>query len=800
MLKSQNMNKRKLTSVGGPSTPTKRRLVSSSSSDDDGDALWQHLGYKSKRAFEKAEREAEKAADDDDGEWKESLRNEKKSEEKYKALSFEQKTKKLNQLLNKAGKFADFLRSETDAQTSKEEFEQPSLMTGGKEKLKLRSYQQTGAQWLNSLVCNGMSGILADEMGLGKTIQVIALAAHLKSIGVRGRMLVVAPLSTLPNWAHEFERWCPSMDVVLYHGNPQERAQIRHERLGFTKPAKKGGTNNRRQRGKEYLKRVASDVQRMSYKELMDMHEALGMQVPKKTSKQKARENLLGVVKTGDPEHLHRRLSPIVITSYGMILRDIKHFRQMNWFHVTIDEGHRLKNKDCRLMHELKSLRSEHRLLLTGTPLQNNITELWSLLHFLRPDIFESAAFFKAWFGWDSRDENMKEQICDDTEKGDIVSKLHRILHPFMLRRLKRDVAKNLPSKTEVVVYVGMTDGQRELYDAIVKDMAGLAKQLREANCRGAGGGSLLNKLMQLRKCCNHPYLFADSDLTDEQIVLMSGKIVVLDKMLKSLFKNNHKVLIFSQFTKMLDILEDYFFVRGWERNVCRIDGSVHFTDRQAQIDGFNDEVCVCESNPSLYIYIYISRLFLHVTHSLAHTQNSDKNIFLLSTRAGGVGINLASADTVIIFDSDWNPHMDNQAQDRAHRIGQKRDVFVYRFVVEGSVELKILERANNKRSLERLTMAGNFAGDQTKEKEEIKSMRLEAVQEILQDDISVSAEQREGRTGGITDDELRDILDRKKILAARKSQHKSGAKKNSLLKSTGYEVVEHKASGLGAM
>ena len=525
------------------------------------------------------------------------------------------------------------------------------------------------------------------------------------------------------------------------------------------------GSNNRRQRGKEYLKRCISDVQRMSYKELLDTYKKLRMTLPKNASKQKARDVLVKELETSRDEIIHVRMTPVVITSYGMILRDIKHFRQMQWFHVTIDEGHRLKNKDCRLMHELKSLRSEHRLLLTGTPLQNNITELWSLLHFLRPDIFESAAFFKAWFGWDSRDENMKEQICDDTEKGDIVSKLHRILHPFMLRRLKRDVAKNLPSKTEIVTYVGMTDGQRELYQAIVKDMSGLAKQLREANCRGAGGGSLLNKLMQLRKCCNHPYLFADSDETDEQIVLMSGKIVVLDKMLKDLFAKNHKVLIFSQFTKMLDILEDYFFVRGWEKNVCRIDGSVHFTERQSQIDGFNDE-------------------------------NSGKNIFLLSTRAGGVGINLASADTVIIFDSDWNPHMDNQAQDRAHRIGQKKDVFVYRFVVEGSVELKILERANNKRSLERLTMAGNFGGE--KLKKEVKSMRLQAVQEILQDDISVSEEQREGRTGGITDKELRTILDRKKILAARKLS--TGTKKNSLLKSTGYEVVEHKASGLGAM
>ena len=461
---SESKNKRKL-SDNMSESPAKRRLVK------EDESMWQYLGYKSKSAFEKAERMAEQRSKDDDEEWKEVQAREKKTEDKYKALTFEQKTKKLDDLLNKAGKFADFLRSQTDAQTGDEKFVQPVEMTGGKEKLKLRSYQLKGAQWLNALVCNGMSGILADEMGLGKTIQVIALLSHLASSGVNGRKLIVAPLSTLPNWAHEFERWCPGMDVVLYHGTPQERAAIRHERLGFTRPAKKNGTNNRRQRGKEYLKRCISDVKRMSYKELMDTYKKLSLPLPKNASKQKARDELLKQFETTNDEIVHERMTPVVITSYGMILRDIKHFRQMQWFHVTIDEGHRLKNKDCRLMHELKSLRSDHRLLLTGTPLQNNITELWSLLHFLRPDIFESAAFFKAWFGWDSRDENMKEQICDDTEKGDIVSKLHRILHPFMLRRLKRDVAKNLPSKTEIVTYVGMTDGQRELYQAIVKDM-----------------------------------------------------------------------------------------------------------------------------------------------------------------------------------------------------------------------------------------------------------------------------------------------------------------------------------------
>ena len=232
---SESKKKRKL-SDNMRESPAKRRLVK------EDESMWQYLGYKSKDAFEKAERLAEARSNDDDGEWKAVQAREKKNEDKYKALTFEQKTKKLDDLLNKAGKFADFLRSQTDAQTGDDKFVQPVEMTGGKEKLKLRSYQLKGAQWLNALVCNGMSGILADEMGLGKTIQVIALLSHLASSGVNGRKLIVAPLSTLPNWAHEFERWCPGMDVVLYHGTPQERAAIRHERLGFTRPANKNCT------------------------------------------------------------------------------------------------------------------------------------------------------------------------------------------------------------------------------------------------------------------------------------------------------------------------------------------------------------------------------------------------------------------------------------------------------------------------------------------------------------------------------------------------------------------------------
>ena len=219
-----------------------------------------------------------------------------------------------------------------------------------------------------------------------------------------------------------------------------------------------------------------------------------------------------------------------------------------------------------------------------------------------------------------------------------------------------------------------------------------------------------MNQLMQLRKCCNHPYLFADSDETDENMVEMSGKLKLLDILMKEFFQKNHKVLIFSQFTSMLDIIQDYFWLRKWSSKICRIDGSVKMEERQEQINAFNDET-------------------------------SEKSVFLLSTRAGGVGINLASADTVIIFDSDWNPHMDTQAQDRAHRIGQKKNVIVYRLCMEGSVELKILERANAKRSLERLAMAGNFGAKKQKKetrKEVIKSLASEVVNDLLSKDINI--------------------------------------------------------------
>jgi len=288
----------------------------------------------------------------------------------------------------------------------------------------------------------------------------------------------------------------------------------------------------------------------------------------------------------------------------------------------------------------------------------------------------------------------------------------------------------------------------------------------------------MLNKVMQMRKVCNHPYLVHDQEETTEHLIECSGKLKLLDRMLTRLLAEGHKCLIFSQFTTMLDIIEDFFVLRGIHNRCCRIDGGVKLEDRQRQIEEFN-------------------------------TEGSEKSIFLLSTRAGGVGINLATADTVIIYDSDWNPHMDNQAQDRAHRIGQKNDVFVYRLCMQSSVETLILERANAKRSLSRMTMAGNFAGGV--KKKSTNSLKKDIVEAILADDIEMSDDLTKSTKGGISNKELDMILDRELVMGTKGKKKKKGtptSRKNKVGKKTrydplipmkgrGYQIVEHKAESL---
>ncbi|XP_013135017.1 PREDICTED: chromatin-remodeling complex ATPase chain Iswi isoform X2 [Papilio polytes] len=351
----------------------------------------------------------------------------------------------------------------------------------------------------------------------------------------------------------------------------------------------------------------------------------------------------------------------VCITSYEMIIREKSVFKKFNWRYMVIDEAHRIKNEKSKLSELLREFKSMNRLLLTGTPLQNNLHELWALLNFLLPDVFNSSDDFDSWF-------NTNAALGDNQ----LVSRLHAVLRPFLLRRLKSEVEKKLKPKKEVKVYVGLSKMQRDWYTKVLmKDIdvvngAGKVEKMR-----------LQNILMQLRKCCNHPYLFDGAEpgppyTTDEHLVYNCGKLVILDKLLPKLREQGSRVLIFSQMTRMLDILEDYCHWRQYK--YCRLDGQTPHEDRNRQIEEYNAE-------------------------------GSEKFVFMLSTRAGGLGINLTSADVVIIYDSDWNPQMDLQAMDRAHRIGQMKQVRVFRLITDNTVEEKIVERAEVKLRLDKLVI-----------------------------------------------------------------------------------------------
>nr|KAF6436433.1 SWI/SNF related, matrix associated, actin dependent regulator of chromatin, subfamily a, member 1 [Rousettus aegyptiacus] len=363
----------------------------------------------------------------------------------------------------------------------------------------------------------------------------------------------------------------------------------------------------------------------------------------------------------------------VCVTSYEMIIKEKSVFKKFHWRYLVIDEAHRIKNEKSKLSEIVREFKSTNRLLLTGTPLQNNLHELWALLNFLLSDVFNSADDFDSWF--DTKN-------CLGDQK--LVERLHTVLKPFLLRRIKTDVEKSLPPKKEIKIYLGLSKMQREWYTKI------LMKDIDVLNSAGKMDKMrLLNILMQLRKCCNHPYLFDGAEpgppyTTDEHIVSNSGKMVVLDKLLVKLKEQGSRVLIFSQMTRLLDILEDYCMWRGYE--YCRLDGQTPHEEREEAIEAFN-------------------------------VPNSSKFIFMLSTRAGGLGINLASADVVILYDSDWNPQVDLQAMDRAHRIGQKKPVRVFRLITDNTVEERIVERAEIKLRLDSIVIQQGRLIDQQSNK-----------------------------------------------------------------------------------
>ena len=714
----------------------------------------------------------------------------------------------------------------------------PSLIRGT-----LREYQHFGLDWLAGLYAAGQNGILADEMGLGKTIQTIALLAHLAIEHEQwGPHLIVVPTSVMLNWEIEFKKFLPGFKVLTYYGTQQERKQ---KREGWMDDSKWN----------------------------------------------------------------------VWITSYTIVTKDQQIFKRKAWHYMILDEAHNIKNFQSLRWQTLLTFNTKARLLLTGTPLQNNLTELWSLLFFLMPseergsDLpgFADLHEFTSWF------RKPVEQILEqgretmDNEARTAISKLHKVLRPHLLRRLKADVEKQMPGKYEHVVYCRLSKRQRYLYDGFMS-----RAQTRETLASG-NTFSIMNALMQLRKVCNHPDLFETRQIVtsfampksavvdfeikellvrrrllhddpnkhvdlnminllpgaNEQLsaldtiqrqrigalgtlrqlssqqwgrishdlpfdgssvestlacyenaarlsrhgrlsqaayqtslrsqrrplyshsrmellrqmfgpkhlphppkparkhlsdwltrmspalskmcltlpersaalestiskfacitpsviatdmipltlcrkgieVIQSvdqssslkdpfhearmrlsiafpdkrllqydcGKLQRLDTLLRTLQAGGHRALIFTQMTRVLDILEQFLNIHG--HRYLRLDGATKIEQRQVLTDRFN---------------------------------NDDRILaFILSSRSGGIGINLTGADTVIFYDLDWNPAMDKQCQDRSHRIGQTRDVHIYRFVSEYTIEANILRKANQKRMLDDVVIQeGEFTTD----------------------------------------------------------------------------------------
>nr|CAB3266379.1 probable global transcription activator SNF2L2 [Phallusia mammillata] len=379
-----------------------------------------------------------------------------------------------------------------------------------------------------------------------------------------------------------------------------------------------------------------------------------------------------------------------VLTTYEYVIKDKHVLSKIRWKYQIVDEGHRMKNHHCKLTQVLNThYLSPHRLLLTGTPLQNKLPELWALLNFLLPSIFQCCSTFEQWFNapfaltGEKVDLNEEETVL-------IIRRLHKVLRPFLLRRLKKEVENQLPEKVEYVVKCDMSALQRLLYchmhthGLVLTDGSEKGKQ-------GKGGAkALMNTIMQLRKICNHPFMFrhieesmaehlkiAGGIVTGNDLYRTCGKFELLDRLLPKLKCTSHRVLLFCQMTSTMTILEDYFSYRGYK--YLRLDGSTKSDDRGSMLKAFM-------------------------------AKQSEYFIFLLSTRAGGLGLNLQAADTVIIYDSDWNPHQDIQAQDRAHRIGQTNEVRVLRLMTVNSVEEKILAAARYKLNVdEKVIQAGMF-------------------------------------------------------------------------------------------
>lgn len=566
----------------------------------------------------------------------------------------------------------------------------PSLLS---KNITVKQYQREGYEWLISLYSNGLNGLLSDEMGLGKTLQILLLIAfiwemeNLKDSLENNIFLVVVPLSTIDNWVSEIEKFVPGLPHLKYY-----EKNIRHD----------------------FWNKKGADC-----------------------------------FKGG-----------VLITSYQILMNDIEKFATMfNIKYMIIDEGHRLKNLDCKLINCLNRIKltNGNKILITGTPLQNNLKELWSLLNFIMPSIFNDFESFNKWFDYD----DISSSVAGDTHNlitkmnESLLENLHSILEPFMLRRLKKDVFKNgeLPLKKEFLINCPLDLRQKRLYSQLTMNtfdnyriyflldatclfirenrntLFGLNKlsdgliinylkylylklnkfSMQQIHDISKDNAELFTKLdsliydkhiymqmkntlvnnlqMQKRHIINNPFIifnpyneyedYSQFESYKDFINFQGNKLKKLNFLLPLLLKKKHKVLIFTQFVRNIQLLKDYMILSNIKFKA--LTGTTKNQERSADIAEFQNK-------------------------------KSAYNVYLISTRAGGLGINLTAADSIILYDSDWNPSMDKQAIDRAHRIGQTTNVAIYRLFCEYGYEMKQFGRIISKNEMNEIVVeSGNF-------------------------------------------------------------------------------------------
>lgn len=495
----------------------------------------------------------------------------------------------------------------------------------------LFEYQKTCVQWLWELYSQKTGGIIGDEMGLGKTVQVIAFLAGLHYSGLLNKpVLLVVPATVLNQWVNEFHRWWPPLRCIILHsiGSGMSKSLIK------------------------------SEEQLESLMETKDADENTDLSIKMANNQINAKEIVDRVMEKGH----------VLITTYVGLRIYSKFILPHEWGYVVLDEGHKIRNPNSEISLACKRVKTYNRIILSGTPIQNNLIELWSLFDFVFPGRLGTLPVFEQQFavpinmGGYANASNVQVQAG---YKCAVI--LRDLISPYLLRRLKVDVAQDLPKKNEMVVFVKLTKYQQDMYEKFLGS--------EDVNAIMSGKRNVLMGVDMLRKICNHP------DLVDREVLsrrssynygapAKSGKMQVIKNLLQLWQSQGHRTLLFCQTKQMLDILEK--FVANLEQtpldqeqieyfNYLRMDGSTPIIRRQQLVDTFN-------TNPHYHV-------------------------FLLTTKVGGLGVNLTGADRVIIFDPDWNPSTDMQARERAWRLGQTKDITIYRLMTAGTIEEKIYHR-----------------------------------------------------------------------------------------------------------